>query len=151
MHPQAPCQTQNGSKNAKQWNCLGARGTLPALSTRRGRGACCNSRIRLGIGTSYLVSRSCIQNQRQVGQNSFCTLWVLGQATGNSDSLDSPRPRLRGSHHLPPYSILCSFVRGLHPNGSFSWDSQGEVLKLSQCGLPGLWAFITSRPKLGLG
>jgi hypothetical protein len=34
---------------------------------------------------------------------------VLGQATGNTDSLDSldlPRPGLGGSHHLPPYSIL---------------------------------------------
>ncbi len=34
------------------------------------------------------------------------SLLVLGQATGNTDSLDSPRPRLEGSHHLPPYSIL---------------------------------------------
>jgi hypothetical protein len=29
------------------------------------------------------------------------TLWVLGQATGNTDSLDSPRLGLGGSHHLP--------------------------------------------------
>ncbi len=39
-HPQAPCQTQDGSRNAKERNCLGAWGTLRALSTRRGRGAC---------------------------------------------------------------------------------------------------------------
>jgi hypothetical protein len=26
---------------------------------------------------------------------------------GNTDSLDSPPPGLVGSHHLPPYSILC--------------------------------------------
>jgi hypothetical protein len=67
------------------------------------------------------------------------------------DSLDSPWPGLRGSHHLPPYSILCSFPPHLHPNGSFSWDSQSGVLKLSRFGLPGLWVFITSRPKLGSG
>jgi hypothetical protein len=76
---------------------------------------------------------------------------VLGQATGNSDSLDSPRPGLGGNHHLPPYSILCSSARRLHPNGSFSRDSQIGVSKLSQFGLPGLWAFITSRPEIGSG
>jgi hypothetical protein len=39
----------------------------------------------------------------------------------------------------------------LHPNGSFSRDSQSGVLNLSRFGLPGLWAFITSRPELGSG
>jgi hypothetical protein len=34
-------------------------------------------------------------------------LLVLGQTTGNTNSLDSSRPGLGGSHHLPPYSILC--------------------------------------------
>ncbi len=65
------------------------------------------------------------------------------------DSLDSPRPGLGGSHHLPPYSILCSSPPHLHPNGSFSWDSQSGVPKLSRFRLPGLWTLITSRPKLG--
>ncbi len=77
--------------------------------------------------------------------------WVLGQTTGDLDSLDSPRLGLGGSHHLPPYNILCSFAQRLHPNGSFSQDSQSEVPKLSRFGLPGLWAFITSRPELGSG
>jgi hypothetical protein len=76
---------------------------------------------------------------------------VLGQATGNLDSLDSPRPGLGGSHHLPPYNILYSSARRLHPNGFFSRDSQSGVPKLSRFGLPGLWAFITSCPALGLG
>ncbi len=67
------------------------------------------------------------------------------------DSLDSPRPGLRGSHHLPPYSILCVSPPHLHPNGTFSRDSKSGVLKLSQFGLPGLWAFITSRSKLRSG
>jgi hypothetical protein len=73
---------------------------------------------------------------------------VLGQATGNLDSLDSPRPGLGGSHHLPPYSILCSSPWDLHPNGSFSRDSQSGVPKLSRFGLPRLWTLITPRPKL---
>ncbi len=42
---------------------------------------------------------------------------MLGRATGNTDTQDSPRPELGGSHHLPPYSILCGWPRSLHPNG----------------------------------
>jgi hypothetical protein len=37
---------------------------------------------------------------------------------------DTPRPGLKGSHHLPPHSILCDAPLRLHPNGSFSQDSQ---------------------------
>jgi hypothetical protein len=59
------------------------------------------------------------------------------------DSLDSPRPRLGGSHHLPPCSILCVTPREPHPNGTFSQDSQGGVPKLSRVELPGLWTLIS--------
>ncbi len=76
---------------------------------------------------------------------------MLGQATGNTNSLDSARPKLGGSHHLPPYSILYVTPPHLHPNGSFSRDSQSGVPKLSQFGLLGLWAFITSCSDLRLG
>ncbi len=76
---------------------------------------------------------------------------MLGQATGNTDSLDSPWPGLGGSHHLPPYSILCDTLPHPHPNGTFSGDSQSGVPKLSWFGLPGFWAFITSRPNLRSG
>jgi len=69
----------------------------------------------------------------------------------NLDSLDSPWPGLGGSHHLPPYSIFYSSPPHLHPNGSFSRDSQSGVPKLSRFGLPGLWTLITPRPKLGSG
>ncbi len=75
--------------------------------------------------------------------------WDKPQA--NSDSHDTPRPELGGSHHLPPYNIICNSAQRLHPNGSFSRDSQGGVPKLSRFGLPGLWASITSRPELGSG
>jgi len=59
--------------------------------------------------------------------------------------LDSPRPGLRGNHHLPPYSILCISPPRLHPNGSFSRDSQVGVPKLSRncpVGVPGLWELV---------
>jgi hypothetical protein len=74
---------------------------------------------------------------------------VLGRATGNTDTQDSPRPGLRGSHHLPPYSILCSSPWRLHPNGYFSRDSRVGVPKSRQMGLPGLWSPITLREDLG--
>jgi hypothetical protein len=68
---------------------------------------------------------------------------VLGQATGNTDTQDSPRPGLGGSHHLPPYSILCSSRWRWHPNGHFSRDSRAGVPKSSWVGVPGLWTPIS--------
>jgi len=56
----------------------------------------------------------------------------VGTSHGHFDTQDSPRPGLGGSHHLPPYSILCNAPRRLHPNGSFSRDSQVGVPKLSR-------------------
>ncbi len=56
----------------------------------------------------------------------------VGTSHGHFGPQDTPRPGLRGSHHLPPYSILCSSPPRLHPNGSFSQDSQVRVPKLSR-------------------
>ncbi len=75
---------------------------------------------------------------------------MLGRATDNTDTQDSPRPRLGGSHHLPPYSILCDSSRSPHPNGYFSRDSRVRVPKSRQMELPGLWSPITLRADLGL-
>ncbi len=75
----------------------------------------------------------------------------VGTSHGHFDTQDSPQPGLEGSHHLPPYSILCSSPPRLHPNGSFSRDSQVGVPKLSWVGVSGLWTLITPRPELGLG
>jgi len=59
-------------------------------------------------------------------------------------------PGLGGSHHLPPYSILCASPRGSHPNGFLSRDSQVGVPKLSKSRLPWLWGPITLCENLGL-
>ncbi len=75
---------------------------------------------------------------------------MLGRTTGNSDSQDSPRPRLGGSHKLPIYIILCASPRGPHPNGILSQDSQVGVSKLPKLGLLQLWGPITSHADLGL-
>ncbi len=106
--------------------------------------------IRLGRDQG-IWSRTCIQNQHELVRSHFACTWCWDQPRANSDSLDSPQPGLGGNHHLPPYSILCSSAQRLHPNGFFSRDSLGGVPKLSRFGLPGLWAFINSRPKLGSG
>jgi len=53
---------------------------------------------------------------------------MLGQAMGNLDSQDLPWPGLGGSHHLPPYSILCASPWGPHPNGILSRDSKWESI-----------------------
>ncbi len=68
---------------------------------------------------------------------------MLGRATGNTDTQDSSWPGLGGSHHLPPYSILCASPWGPHPNGFLFRDSQVEVPKLSKLGLLWLWGPIT--------
>ncbi len=68
---------------------------------------------------------------------------MLGRATGNTDTQDSPRPGLGGSHHLPPYSILCNSRWRWHPNGYFSRDSRVGVPKVSRVGVPRLWTPIS--------
>jgi hypothetical protein len=75
----------------------------------------------------------------------------VGTSHGHFYTQDSPRPELGGSHHLPPYSILCSSSPRLHPNGSFSRDSQVGVSKLPRVGVPRLWTVIAPRPKFESG
>ncbi len=68
---------------------------------------------------------------------------MLGRATCDLDSQDLPWLGLGGSHHLPPYSILCGYPQGPHPNGFLSRDSQVPRLGLLQ-----LWGTITLRSDL---
>jgi len=75
---------------------------------------------------------------------------VLRQTTGNTDTQDSPQPRLGESHHLPPYNILYTSPWGPHPNGFLSRDSQVGVPKTPKLGVPGFWSPITLRADLGL-
>ncbi len=74
---------------------------------------------------------------------------MLGRATSNTNTQDSPRPGLGGSHHLPPYSILYTFPQGPHPNGFLFWDSQMGVPKSPKLGLLRLWSLITLPADLG--
>ncbi len=79
---------------------------------------------------------------------------MLGRAIRTLDSQDSPRPGLKGNHHLPPYSILCNFSQRLHPNGFLSRDSRKLKLgvpKLLGMGLSQLCGAITSHSDLRSG
>jgi hypothetical protein len=99
----------------------------------------------------YSFTRTCIKPTNKLVSLHSGTPLVLGQATGDTDSLDSPRLRLEGNHHLPPYNILCASPRHLHPNGLLSRNSQGGVPKLSWFGLLPLCGVITLCPDLRLG
>jgi len=59
-------------------------------------------------------------------------------------SQDSPRPRLEGSHHLPPYSILCASSQGPHPNGLFVSGLPKGSPKTAKVRLPQLCGAIIS-------
>ncbi len=58
--------------------------------------------------------------------------WCQAKPQATSDSQDSSRPRLGGSHHLPPYSIFFSSSRGPYPNGI----CPGTPIKFPKLGLP---------------
>ncbi len=128
-HPQVPCQTQNGSKNAKQQNCLelGARSQLLALERVEGRAEVPGLDQEEGqaIHSLELASNQPTSWLVHILEHPWCQ----GKPRA---TLDSPRPGLRGSHHVPSYSILCATPRGPHPNGCLSRDSQVGVSKLSR-------------------
>jgi hypothetical protein len=67
----------------------------------------------------------------------FAPFWCWDKTWATLDSLDSPRPRLGGRHHLPPHSILCIAPPRPRPSGSLSRDSRSGVPKLSR-NCPGL-------------
>ncbi len=120
-----------------------------AHNTLRVRGACWSSGMGLGrVDKLHSLTRACTQ-LTQSGQCKVGAPLVLGRTTGNTDTQDSSRPGLGGNHHLPPYSILCSSPRRLHPNGYFSRDSHAGVSKSCQMGLPRLWSPITLPADLG--
>jgi hypothetical protein len=70
---------------------------------------------------------------------------VLGLATSTWTHKTHHGPNLGVSHHLTPYSILCSSSRRGHPNGTNSKWSPDFV----PAGLPKLWTAITPDCRVG--
>ncbi len=80
---------------------------------------------------------------------------MLGTSHGHFDTRLTTTRTSGVSHHLTPYSILCTSPRGPHRNGLFvpgllglPRDSRVGVPKLRQPGLPRLWSRITLRADL---
>jgi len=74
----------------------------------------------LGRVTSNLFTQSDLHPTNHNLVNTMLQhLWCQDKPQATLDSQDSPRPKLKGSHHLPPYSILCASSQGPHPNGLF--------------------------------
>ncbi len=79
-------------------------------------------------------------------------LWCQDKPRATPNSQDSPRPELGGSHHLPPYSILCTSPQGPHPNGFLSQDSQRGGPETTRVGTPATlqgYNFVL-RPLIGM-
>jgi hypothetical protein len=62
--------------------------------------------------------------------------WCTDKPRANTDSQDSPRPKLGGIHHLPPYNIICAWPQGMHPNVILSRDSQVGSPEIPEIGTP---------------
>jgi hypothetical protein len=128
---------------------VGTWGPFPTSSIKGGeRGGARSLEIRLGRGPiMFLHNPASKTHHKRVSSHSGTSLGV-GTNHGHLDSLDSPRPRLRGSHHLPPYNIFCNSPPRLHSNGTFSRDSQSGVSKLSR-GTLGIHNFLL-KPPIGM-
>jgi hypothetical protein len=130
----------------------GLEGSLLTLSTKRGKGACWGSRIRLGRGTSYLVIRSCIQNQP--------TSWLEFILHSFSVGTSHGRPWTHLTHHnldLGEATTFRHIVFSATPRGGyirmalFPRTPKEESRNCPGLDSPRLWASITSCSNFGLG
>jgi hypothetical protein len=60
--------------------------------------------------------------------------WCMDEPQAYTNSQNSPQFGLGGNHHLPPYSIICDWPQGLHPNVIFPRTPKLGILKF-----PKLW------------
>jgi hypothetical protein len=80
-----------------------------------------------GWGLGRLISKSITHmdlhkpNDMLVGVH-LEHLWCIDKPQANTNSQYSSRLGLKGSHHLPPYIILCAWSWDEHPNVILSWD-----------------------------
>ncbi len=127
------------------------------ITKGEGIGACSLVRNILGVeghgrapgwGLGRLISNSITHLDLHKSNNMLVSVqlehfWCTDKPQTNTISQDSPRPRLGGNHHLPPYSIFCAWPRDQHPNVILSRDCQVGVSKFPKLGLPQLWRPIT--------
>ena len=121
---------------------LGRRSRLLALE--RGKGRARSPGIRLGRGTS-LLSYSDLQPKPTPSGLVHIRKhpWVLGQATGTLTHKTHHGLDSGVSHHLTPYSILCTSPRGPHRNGHFVPGLPHGSPEIVPVGVPRLLELIT--------
>jgi hypothetical protein len=143
-HPQAPWWIQLWIQRWRHWKEKEL-GCGPWFTTLWGIGG------RVGApkwGLGRLTKKSITHTDLHKPNNKLINvqmehLWCMDEPQANTDSQDSPWPKLGGNHHLPLYSILCAWSRDQHPNVILSQDSQVEALKFPKFVLPRLWRPIT--------
>ncbi len=69
--------------------------------------------------------------------------WCMDKPQANMDSQDSSWFGLGGSHHLPPYNIMCAWPWGQHPKVILSQYFQIGVTKFPKLGFSQFWRPIT--------
>jgi hypothetical protein len=99
--------------------------------------------------TSFSHSHGLAHNPHKVVSAKLEHPWCYDEPRATRTHKTHHGPDLGGATTFPPYSILCSSPRRLHPNGYFSRDSRMGVPKSRQMGLPGFWSPITLRADLG--
>jgi hypothetical protein len=66
------------------------------------------------MGLRRIISESIIHINLHKPNNKLVNVelehfWCMDEPGANTNSQDSTQPGLGGSHHLPPYSILCAW------------------------------------------
>ncbi len=64
--------------------------------------------------------------------------WCKNETRSYTDSQESSWHRLGGSHHLPPYNIICDWPHGLHPNVIFPRTPKLGILKFPKMETPAI-------------
>jgi len=111
-HPQVPWWIQLRVQRWKWWKEKEL-GHIPWLAALWGRGACWS------FGWDYdewqevqLLTWNLHKPNNKLVSTELKHFWCINEPWANTDSQDSPQPKLGGSHHLPPYSIFCAWPRG---------------------------------------
>jgi hypothetical protein len=117
--PQVPCKPTWGSKYAamRKELKLGARSRLPTLEGGE-RGVLEVPGKTRKNWQAYSLTWVCMKPHKVVRTHSK-SLWCWDKPRATRTHKTHHGPGLEGSHHLPPYSILCDSPRGWHPNGHF--------------------------------
>jgi hypothetical protein len=77
-------------------------------STLGVEGACWSSGMGLGQATSTSIIHIDLHKPSKLVSAKLDHFLCTDKSRANTNSQNSPWPRLEGSHHLPPYSILCA-------------------------------------------